>query len=69
MEEEEERAEALAEVVDPLYMFSRQDADAEGEVDDSEVPLPEDAAEGRIDGSSEVNGEGDIKIEVNVISE
>ncbi|KAI5118678.1 hypothetical protein M0805_003615 [Coniferiporia weirii] len=36
-EELEEREEALAEVVDPLYMFSRADADADGEVDDMEV--------------------------------
>ena len=35
-EEEQEREEALAEVVDPLYPLSRADADAdaEGEVDD-----------------------------------
>ena len=34
-EELDERQEILAEVVDPLYMFSR--ADADGEVDDTEV--------------------------------
>lgn len=34
-EELDERQEVLAEVVDPLYMFSR--ADADGEVDDTEV--------------------------------
>lgn len=36
-EEEQEREEALAEVVDPLYLLARADADAdaEGEVDDS----------------------------------
>ena len=33
-EEEQEREEALSEVVDPLYLLSRADADAEGEVDD-----------------------------------
>lgn len=33
-EEEEERQEALAEVVDPMYMFLRADADADGEVDE-----------------------------------
>ncbi|TDL23983.1 RNA polymerase II-associated protein [Rickenella mellea] len=36
-EEREEREETLAEVVDPMYMFSRVDADADGEVDDSSV--------------------------------
>ncbi|KAH8110985.1 RNA polymerase II-associated [Phellopilus nigrolimitatus] len=36
-EELEEREEALAEVVDPLYLFARADADADGEVDDTEV--------------------------------
>ncbi len=36
-EEEQEREEALAEVVDPLFPLSRADADAdgEGEVDDA----------------------------------
>lgn len=34
-EEEDEREEALAEVLDPMYLLSRGDADAEGEVDDS----------------------------------
>ncbi|THH05412.1 hypothetical protein EW145_g4810 [Phellinidium pouzarii] len=36
-EDLEEREEALAEVVDPLYMFSRADADADGEADETEV--------------------------------
>lgn len=33
-EEEEERAEALAEVMDPMYLLNRADVDAEGEPDD-----------------------------------
>ncbi|OBZ66779.1 RNA polymerase II-associated protein 1 [Grifola frondosa] len=33
-EEEDEREEALAEVMDPMYLLSRGDVDAEGEVDD-----------------------------------
>ncbi|KZT07427.1 uncharacterized protein LAESUDRAFT_724896 [Laetiporus sulphureus 93-53] len=37
-EEEAEREEALAEVMDPMYLLSRVDADAEGEVDDSLQP-------------------------------
>lgn len=36
-EEEDEREEALAEVMDPMYLLSRGDADAEGEVDESEA--------------------------------
>ena len=32
-EEEEEREEALAEVVDPMFLMARGDADAEGEVE------------------------------------
>jgi len=35
IDEEDERQEALAEVVDPMYMFSRADADADGEVDET----------------------------------
>jgi len=34
-EEEDEREEALAEVVDPMFMFMRADADADGEVDET----------------------------------
>ncbi|KAF9054489.1 RNA polymerase II-associated protein [Panaeolus papilionaceus] len=34
-EEEEERDEALAEVADPMYMFKHDDADAEGEEDET----------------------------------
>ncbi|KAF8967736.1 RNA polymerase II-associated protein [Flammula alnicola] len=34
-EEEDEREEALAEVVDPMYLLMRGDADADGELDDS----------------------------------
>ena len=34
-EDIEERAEAQAEVWDPAYLSSRQDADADGEADDS----------------------------------
>lgn len=37
-EERDEREEATAEVLDPLYMFSRIDADAEGEVDETVPP-------------------------------
>ena len=39
-EEEQEREEALAEVVDPLFPLARgdADADAEGEADDALVP-------------------------------
>jgi RNA polymerase II-associated factor 1 len=33
-EEEEERQDLLAEVVDPMYMFLRVDADADGEEDE-----------------------------------
>jgi RNA polymerase II-associated factor 1 len=45
-DEVEERSEALAEVVDPLYLFSR---DAEGEVDaDGEVDV--DGVIGDVDG-------------------
>ena len=36
-EEIAERREAIADVTDPLAMFSRTDADAEGEVDDTEM--------------------------------
>jgi RNA polymerase II-associated factor 1 len=32
-EEEEEREEALAEVVDPMFLMARGDADADGEVE------------------------------------
>ena len=39
-EERDEREEATAEVLDPLYMFTRIDADAEGEVDET-VPAEE----------------------------
>ncbi|KAI0741362.1 RNA polymerase II-associated [Daedaleopsis nitida] len=38
-EEEQEREEALAEVIDPLYAFSRADVDAEGEIDDTAVAV------------------------------
>lgn len=40
-EEEDEREEALAEVMDPMYLLSRGDVDAEGEVelDAEEVPI------------------------------
>ena len=35
-EEEDEREEALAEVVDPMYLLNRADMDAEGEVETEE---------------------------------
>ena len=35
-EEEDEREEALAEVVDPMYLLNRADMDAEGEVETGE---------------------------------
>jgi len=39
-EEEEEKQELLAEVVDPMYMFLRADADADGEEDEGgDVPF------------------------------
>jgi RNA polymerase II-associated factor 1 len=39
-EEEEEKKELLAEVVDPMYMFLRADADADGEEDEGgDVPF------------------------------
>jgi RNA polymerase II-associated factor 1 len=42
IDEEDERQEALAEVVDPMYMFLRADADADGEVDETAgMPLSE----------------------------
>lgn len=34
-EEETEREEALAEVMDPMYLLNRGEADAEGEIDDA----------------------------------
>ena len=34
-EEETEREEALAEVMDPMYLLNRGEADAEGEIDDT----------------------------------
>ena len=34
-EEEAEREEALAEVMDPMYLLNRGEADAEGEIDDA----------------------------------
>ena len=34
-EEEDEREETLAEVMDPMYLLSRGEADAEGEIDDT----------------------------------
>lgn len=34
-EEEDEREEALAEVVDPMFLLNRADVDADGEVDDT----------------------------------
>ena len=53
-EESEEREEALAEVVDPNYMFSR---DADGEVDETHVEeAQQDSKEviaGRVDGGDE----------------
>lgn len=33
-EEETEREEALAEVMDPMYLLNRGEVDAEGEIDD-----------------------------------
>ena len=36
-EEENERADLLAEVIDPNYMFAKADVDAEGEVDTEEL--------------------------------
>lgn len=36
-EEETEREELLAEVVDPNYMFGKADVDAEGEVETEEM--------------------------------
>lgn len=54
-EEIEERNEALAEVVDPLYLFSR---DAEGEVDaDGEVDVGGMGADG-------AEGDGGIMAEI-----
>ena len=51
-DEEIERAELLAEVVDPNYMFAKADVDAEGEVDTEvlgqphpSIPNGDDAAE------------------------
>ena len=38
-DEENEREEALAEVVDPNYMFGKADADAEGEVETEDAVL------------------------------
>lgn len=39
-EDEEEKQDLLAEVIDPLYMFMRVDADADGEVDEgADVPF------------------------------
>jgi RNA polymerase II-associated factor 1 len=39
-EEEEEKQDLLAEVVDPMYMFLRADADADGEEDEGgDVPF------------------------------
>ncbi len=35
-EEQQERTEILAEVVDPNYLFAKADADAEGEVEEPE---------------------------------
>lgn len=43
-EEEDEREDALAEVMDPMYLLSRGEADAEGEVDET------------IGGTAETNG-------------
>ena len=46
-EESEERDEALAEVVDPNYMFSR---DADGEVDETHVEeVQHDSTDGIVD--------------------
>ncbi|EPQ56608.1 RNA polymerase II-associated protein [Gloeophyllum trabeum ATCC 11539] len=48
-EEEDERDETMAEVMDPMYLLPRGDADAEGEVDDTMVDpagLPSSHAEG-----------------------
>ena len=47
-DEETERAELLAEVVDPNYLFAKADVDAEGEVDTDELGQhhPENAPNG-----------------------
>ena len=51
-EEAEERAEALAEVVDPLYLLQR-DADADGEEDlGPSVSVPPAAVENGMNGHS-----------------
>lgn len=56
-DELEERNEALAEVVDPLYLFSR---DAEGEVD----------ADGEVDiGGIEIGTEGDAEGDGGIMAE
>ena len=38
-EEEDEREEALAEVMDPMYLLGRGDIDAEGEVEGEDMGL------------------------------
>lgn len=41
-EEEDERVEALAEVMDPMYLLGRGDIDAEGEVEVEEIGVKHD---------------------------
>jgi len=48
-EEETEREEALAEVMDPMYLLNRGEADAEGEIDDTLQDAP--AVNGLADGA------------------
>ena len=61
LEEEEEREEILAEVTDPAYIYSRADADADGEVDDTIVNGHVDNPSAPMDVSVNLTGE----IEVN----
>ena len=42
-EEVDEREEATAEVADPDYLQRRQDADADGEIDEGDVTIDADA--------------------------
>lgn len=50
-EEEDEREEALAEVMDPMYLLNRADVDAEGEVEteDHSTSRPEGGISGFVD--------------------
>ncbi|KDQ13008.1 hypothetical protein BOTBODRAFT_175885 [Botryobasidium botryosum FD-172 SS1] len=55
-EEEEERNETLAEVLDPAFMYSRMDIDADGEAEDEIIGA---GGEG---GAHESHGAGDVEI-------